>query len=168
MADLNRPSDQVNLLEEPRKLPDMLNVLTILTFIGSGLALLFQLYYSFNAKKFYDAVISNQDKMAQAPSWARNLQGPDPIGVATKTYDNRTAILLLGVVAVLLCIYGAVMMRQLKKTGFYLYVVGEVLPTLSTYIFIGASALSGFSLAFTVLFTALFVILYATQLKYMK
>jgi hypothetical protein len=168
MADLNQPPAKENLLEEPGKLPDMLNVLTILTFIGCGLALLFQLYYSFNAKKFYDATIANQDKMAQAPSWARNLQGPDPIGVATRTYDNRTPILLLGVVAVILCIYGAVMMRQLKKTGFYIYLIGEVLPLLTTYIFIGGAALSGFSLVFTLLFTALFVILYATQLKYMK
>jgi hypothetical protein len=168
MADLNRPSSKENLLEEPGKLPDMINVLSILTFIGCGLALCFQLYYSLNAKKFYDATIANQDKIAQAPSIVRSMQGPDPIGVATRTYENRVPILLLGVVAVLLCIYGAVMMRKLKKTGFYIYVIGEILPTLSTYIFIGAAALSGFSLIFTVVFTGLFIILYATQLKYMS
>jgi hypothetical protein len=167
MSGTNIPA-QDTFLEEPKKLPDMLNVLTILTFIGSGFALLFQLYYSFNAKKFYDLTIANQDKMAEAPSWAKSMQGPDPIGVATRTYENRTAILLLGVVAVLLCIYGAIQMRQFKKNGFYIYAVGEILPTISTAIFIGGAALSGFGLIFTLFFTALFIILYATQLKYLK
>jgi hypothetical protein len=96
------------------------------------------------------------------------MQGPDPIGVATRTYDNRVAILILGLVAIFLCVYGAVMMRQLKKSGFYLYVIGEILPTIATYIFVGAAALTGFGLIFTVFLTALFIIMYATQLKYMK
>jgi hypothetical protein len=168
MSGTNQPTTQEAFLEEPKKIPDMLNVLTILTFVGSGLGALSQIYYSFNAKKVYDMTIANQDKMADAPSWARSLQGPDPIGVATRTYDNRVAILILGVVALVLCIYGAIMMRQLKKSGFYLYLIGEILPLIATFIFIGAAAMTGLAFIFTIIFTALFIILYATQLKYLK
>ena len=168
MAGTNQPTTQDAFLEEPRKLPDMLNVLTILTFIGSGLGALSQIYYSFNAKKVYDMTVANQDKVAEAPSWVRNLQGPDPIGVATRTYDNRIAILILGVVALVLCVYGAIAMRQMKKSGFYLYLIGELLPLLTTFIFIGAAAMTGLAYIFTIIFTALFIILYATQLKYLK
>jgi hypothetical protein len=167
MSGTNIPA-QETFLEEPKKIPDMLNVLTILTFVGSGLGALSQIYYSFNAKKVYDMTIANQDKMAEAPSWARNLQGPDPIGVATRTYDNRIAILILGVVALVLCVYGAIMMRKMKKSGFYLYLIGEILPFIATFIFIGGAAMTGLAFMFTIFITALFIILYATQLKYLK
>ena len=169
MADLNRPAGQESILEEPRKTTDTINVLSILTFIGSGLSVLFQCYYAFNAKKLLDTTIASQQNMDKAPAWARNLQGPDPIGIATRTYENRIPINLLGLIAVILCVYGAIEMRKLKKTGFYIYVIGElVLPLLTTYLFIGAAALSGIRLVFTVFFMLLFIILYATQLKHMK
>jgi hypothetical protein len=59
-------------------------------------------------------------------------------------------------------------MRKLKKTGFYIYLIGELLPWLTTFIFIGAIAFGGLAIIFGILFTAVFVILYATQLKYLK
>ena len=168
MADLNSLTSEETILDEPRKLPEMLNVLTILTFIGSGLGILTNLYYLVAARKLYDASMANQEKMDAAPAIIRNMQGPDPIGVIQRTYDNRIPIGLLGIVACVLCIVGAVQMRKLKKTGFYIYLIGEILPLIVTYIFIGVAALSGLRLIFSVLFIAIFVILYATQTKYLK
>lgn len=155
-------------MEEPRKMPEMLNVLTILTFIGSGIGILTQLYYFAAAKKIYDASIANQEKIDSAPAIIRNMQGPDPIGVIQRTYDNRIPIGILSIVATLLCIYGAVQMRQLRKTGYYVYLIGEVLPIVIIYIFVGSAALTGLRLIFSVLFILVFLILYATQLKYLK
>jgi hypothetical protein len=60
-------------------------------------------------------------------------------------------------------------MRRLKKLGFYVYCIGEiVLPLLTMAIFTGTSVFSGLGFMFGILFYVLFVILYATQLKYMK
>lgn len=169
MADLNRPAPPDSILEEPRKRTDTINVLTILTFIGSGLGILFQCYYMFNAKKLYDTAIASQANLDKAPAWARSLQGPDPIGVATRTFENRIPINLLAFIALVLCIYGAIEMRKLKKTGFYIYVIGElVLPLLSTALFIGTAAMGGIGFGFGVFFMLLFIILYATQLKHMQ
>jgi hypothetical protein len=168
MADTNQLTRDEHILEEPRKMPEMINVLSILTFIGSGLVILVQLYYFTAAKKIYDASMAGQEKIDQAPAFVRSMQGSDPIGVIQRTYDNRVPIGLLNLVAAVLCIIGAMQMRKLKKTGFYIYLIGEVLPLLVTYIFIGAAALSGIGLLFSLLFTALFIILYATQIKYLK
>jgi len=168
MADINRSPDQENWLEEPRKLPETLNVLTILTFIGCAIALFGSCYAFLNAQNLYDAAIAAQDKMDQMPAIVKSMQGPDPVGTARRTLDNKLPILVLGLVSTGLCLYGAIQMRQWKKTGFTIYTIGEVLPLLTGYLFIGVAAVSGFRFILGLLFVGLFVILYATQLKHLK
>lgn len=168
MADLNSLTSDEPILEEPRKLPEMLNVLTILTFIGSAIGILTNIYYLAAAQRIYAASMANQEKIESAPAIIRNMQGPDPVGVIQRTFDNRIPIGLLGIVATVLCIVGAAQMRKLKKTGFYIYLIGEVLPIIVTYIFIGTAALTGLRLIFSVLFIAVFLILYTSQVKYLR
>jgi hypothetical protein len=60
-------------------------------------------------------------------------------------------------------------MRQLKKNGFYIYAIGEiVIPLLTTFLFLGSSSIASFWGMFGMLFYVLFIVLYATQLKYLK
>jgi hypothetical protein len=158
--------NQPDWTKEPGKLPDMLNVLTILSFIGCGLAFVFGFTGFINAKSTYDKVIQMQDKIDQMPGYLKGMMGPDPVGMAQKTLDNRLPIFLLTLVSASLCLYGAIQMRKLKKAGFGIYVVGEILPMVTTFIFLGT--MSQFALYFSIFLIALFVILYATQLKYMK
>lgn len=168
MAETNKLISQETLLEEPRKLPEMINVLSILTFIGSGLAIIAQLYYFTAAKRLYDASMAGLEKLDQAPAWARNLQGPDPAGVIQRTYDNRFPICVLTLIAAVLCIIGAMQMRKLKKAGFYIYLIGELLPWITSFIFIGTIAFGGLGIIFGLLFTSVFIILYATQIKHLR
>ena len=168
MADLNQTANTENWLEEPRKLPSMLNVLTILTFIGNGLGFISAFYSYFSAATNYDKVVQAQDKMDQMPDFVKNMMGPDPVGNARRMLDNRIPIMLLTLVGCLLCFYGAWQMRKLKKTGFTIYIVGDIVPFISLFLFIGASTLIGFTGIFSLIITLVFVILYATQLKYLK
>ena len=86
--------------------------------------------------------------------------------MAKKQYENRVMILVLGLVGVALCFYGALQMRNLKKQGFLIYVVGELMPIISFAIFVGfGNLLAGIGMIFTLLIAAVFIILYATQLK---
>jgi len=57
---------------------------------------------------------------------------------------------------------------MLKKTGFTIYIVGDVVPFISLALFVGVSTLTGFSGIFGLIIAVVFVILYGTQLKYMK
>jgi hypothetical protein len=166
MTDTSVKTTQEDWTKDPGKLPDMLNVLTILTFIGCGIALLFGTTGFINARSAYENVIKMQDKMDQMPSYLKGMLGPDPIGMAQKSLDNRIPIYLLTLVSAGLCLYGAIQMRRLKKAGFGIYVLGEVLPLATTFIFLGT--MSQFTLYFSICLIALFVILYATQLKYLK
>jgi hypothetical protein len=168
MTDLNQPANTENWLEEPKKLPSMLNVLTILTFIANGLGFFSAFYSYFSAASNYDKVVQAQDKIDQLPDFAKKMMGPDPVGNARRMLDNRLPIMLLTLVGCLLCFYGALQMRQLKKTGFTIYILGDVVPLISLFIFIGASTLTGFTGIFGLIIIIVFIILYATQLKYMK
>jgi len=166
MTDTNAKKD--NWQEDPKKLPDMLNVLTILTFIGSGIAGLLALYGFINARASYENMVKMQDKMDQMPGFVRKMMGPDPVGTSLKMLDNGLPILLLSLVACGLCVYGAIQMRQRKKMGFSLYVLGDLLPFVTGFIFIGAASFSGMGFVFGTLLTVVFIILYATQLKHLS
>jgi hypothetical protein len=160
-------STQETLLEEPKKIPDMLNVLTILTFVGSGIGFCSSIWGFFKAQDSYDKMVQAQSNLDSMPDFAKKLMGPEMLEMTRKALDNRTPILILALLSYALCVYGAIQMRQLKKTGFTLYLVGELLPIVSGAIFIGVGTFGGFAIVGYLIY-AVFIILYATQLKYMK
>jgi hypothetical protein len=89
------------------------------------------------------------------------------VTMITKSYENRIPIVLLSLVAVALCFYGALQMRKQKKLGFTLYVIGELLPFLTSFLFIGAFALTGFAMYFGTAIALLFILLYFLQRKHL-
>ena len=166
MTDVQKPKTPENWLEEPKKRPETLNIISILTFIGSGLTILLQFYSFAKAQSNYDQIVQNQDKLDQLPGFLKKMMGSDPVGMARKTLETRTPMLILVVVAAALCIYGAMQMRQLKKIGFPIYVIGEILPFIAYYIFIGPMPI--FSLVFGLLINGGFIVMYATQQKHLS
>ncbi len=144
MADLNRPTETKSFLDEPKKIPEMINVLTILTFIGSGLGIIGSIWTFAKARASYDAISSMN--LDQLPDVAKRMMGSDPVETARKAFENRIPILLLGLIGCGLCIYGAIQMRQIKKTGFTLYTIGELLPIIANIILLGSGATGPFSI----------------------
>lgn len=167
MTDTAAKTTQEDWTKDPKKLTDMLNVLTILTLIWNGIVVLLSFFGFVNARSSYEKTVQMQDKIDQMPGFAKKLMGPDPVGNSLKMLDNRLPILLMSLVACGLCIYGAIQMRQRKKMGFSLYILGDIVPLLSSFLFIGIGALGGFAFMIGMAITVLFVILYATQLKYL-
>ena len=158
-------TDQLNFEDEVKpKLSTGLNVLTILTFVGSGLGIIGGIYSFISAEKSYQAILKAQDNLADAPGWAKGMIGPEALEMAKKTMENKWPILLLTLVGAALCIYGALEMRKLKKQGFILWLAGELLPVLGLIIFIGVGSFKGFA-AIGMVFPILFIILYAVQRK---
>jgi ribose/xylose/arabinose/galactoside ABC-type transport system permease subunit len=85
-----------------------------------------------------------------------------------KTYENRMMILIFALVGVALCFYGAMQMRNLKKQGYLIYVVGEILPIISFAVFIGFGSLfGGITMIFSTLIAVVFIILYTLQRKHL-
>jgi hypothetical protein len=171
MADFNQNIDQAKDLlnleqKDMGKLPSMLNVLTILTYIGCAFGAIGAIYSYFTISASYKLIEGmntnglNSDNKAVQSIMSQSME------MVKKQYDNRLMILLLGLVGMGLCFYGAMQMRNLKKQGYLLYVIGELIPILSIAIFIGFGSLfGGITMMFTVLISAVFIILYTTQRK---
>ena len=159
--------DSLNEFEKA-KLPGSLNVLTILTFIGSALGFILAFYSFATAKKTYETMKETIEsgKMDDAPKWAKSWISPEALNMYKKMYENKLPILILTLVATALCLYGAMEMRKMKKQGYTFWLIGELLPFGTTILFIGMTAFSGFGLLMA-LFPLIFIILYTVNKKYL-
>jgi len=151
---------------EKPKLPTMLNVLTILTFIGCGIGFLFNVFapklWSFSKEMMQKAQSSGQEMTAKE---AEKMQkGLAQIELAEA---NMIPLLVIGVACIALCLVGAIMMRKLKKDGFWIYTAGELLPFVVTPIIMGMGQLTELGNIFFLVIAIAFVAMYATQRKFL-
>ena len=104
-----------------------------------------------------------------APSFVKKMMG-DPeefLTTITKSFENRIPILIVGLVAASLCIWGAMQMRQLKKQGFLIYTAGQIIGLLSSLIFIGFFMAKGFAFMFGAAIVILFIGMYAANRRHL-
>jgi hypothetical protein len=169
MPELNEPMDFLPQSGEKPKLPSGLNVLTILTFIGSAIALAGAFYSFSSGKTQMDTMEAqlNSPNYDSMPSLAKKFITPDALEMLRKSYENRFPIFLINLVCIALCVYGAIQMRQRKKQGYYLYLAGEILPFIPTIVFVGIGTLTGIGGIIAIAITLLFVLLYTAQTKYL-
>jgi len=61
------------------------------------------------------------------------------------------------------------MMWKLKKTGFYIYVIGEIAPVILPFVLFGGFGVLGtMALVMGLIFPIAFIIMYALNLKHMS
>jgi hypothetical protein len=154
--------------QQPKTLPGMLNFLTILTFIGCAIAYIGAIMGFFSAANYEKQLADMeemQDKMGDNELASRMMEGSAEM--LQKTYDYRYILLLSGILFTTLCLVGALQMRKLKKSGYTLYLIGELAPIILTAALIGFSLTGGIMILISSFFAILFVILYTTQRKYL-
>jgi hypothetical protein len=167
MSDFNQLQDTLNLEESDMKtVPPMLNVLTILTYIGCGFGFLGAIYSFFtvcqSAKKLNDL----DTDVIGSGTLGKMMDGA--IDMAIKQCDNKTIILIITILATALCVFGAIQMRGLKKQGFIIYCIGELLLPIATIVLLGGASMMGALMITGLIIPIVFIILYATQLKFLK
>lgn len=153
--------------QEKPVLPPMLNVLTILTFIGSGLLLVYAAVMpklmSFSKAMMDKAAASGQEFSAKQLADMEQARRATDLVMA-----NMLPLILISLVGAILCIAGAMMMRKLKKDGYWVYVGGELMPVLAGFIIMGTAQYTGaLSVILGLGLPITFVILYALQRKYL-
>ena len=169
MSDLNLKNDVLDFAGDGKPtLPSGLNVLTILTIIGSILGLISSIWSYVSSKATFEKMRETVDSgnMDKMPGWMKGMVGPDALVMYQKMYENRLPLLLIGLVGSILCLYGAMEMRKLKKQGYILWLIGEIVPVFGMLLFIGTGALHGFGLI-GLLFPIVFIILYTANRKYL-
>jgi len=154
---------------ENNKPSSVLNVLTILSIIGSILALIQAVFGYFTAEKNYENMkkAMNNADMENAPGFVKSMFNEKTLMMAEHMADNKLPIMLTGVLGAVLCLWGAIEMRKLKKQGYALWMTGELLPMVALSIIIGEAAFSGLNLIGYV-FPIVFIILYTVYRKELK
>jgi hypothetical protein len=130
--------------------PVMLTVLCILTFIGSGMNFMSGLLFF----AFYDVFLSVLGNLAKT----MNLPGMEILQEAKPSFFLFSAFFYA------LSFAGALLMFNLKKTGFHLYTIAQILLIVATMYFLklpGPSILD-------VILSGIFIVLYGIHLKFMK
>ncbi|MGB1040217.1 MAG: hypothetical protein ACPGVD_05045 [Flavobacteriales bacterium] len=158
--------DEENLNPQSER-PTFLTVLCIITFIVSGIMLIYTTFgaLSYDVEEQREAMEIMVDEMSKQD----NLEGFTEMMtlVGEEEIENHTLLTLISLGAILLSLLGAFLMFRLKKTGFHLYIGSKILsfvplliftlswPILATYTLMGVFALA-------------FVIMYGVNLKHMN
>jgi hypothetical protein len=149
----------------PAKRPQFITVLCILTWIGCGIGLIASVmgYFAVQTAGAMMDVAAASDP--EAMDLASTMPGMEEAMNAMKYAGVSLAVGILGTI---LCFAGSMMMWKLKKTGFYVYVAGQIIPLVISAVLIGASAFGGFALVMGAIFPVLFIVLYGLNLKHMS
>ena len=130
--------------------PTLLTVLCILTFIGSGM----NLFSGLVIAGFYDVFVAVAQEFAEK----FKIPGIDLLLETKPLFFLVTAIFYAGSLA------GAILMMRLKKIGFHVYTIFQILLILAPMYFMHLPT-PGIPELF---FSGLFVLLYSTNLKVMS
>lgn len=149
------------------KLNSWLNILTILTFIGCFLS-------AYNSIRFYskaDVIIAETEKriaVLEEKGVTGFFMDMSYNGLETLELkrENKSLLTLIEITTILMCFYGAFLMRKMQKTGFYLWLAGEYLPLIIAFIVIGSPMVHPTVIPLFI-FPLVFTILYSLQFKNM-
>ena len=160
--------DVLNFDENQKsKLPSGLNVLTILTFIGCVvfgiLTLLTPVIYNFMTG-FMDKAVNSGNELSDK-QLADIEKGR---AVMELSHQNMIPLMTIGMAGIILCFVGALWMRKYKKDGYWMYVAGEIIPVIASFLLLGTAQYTGvFSVIIGLGLPLLFVFLYTMQRKYL-
>lgn len=156
--------------------PTFLTVLCILTFIGSGWGIVsgFTSYMSANVtseltrasmQDAQDQISSAGDSNAGTRMAEKMLSG---VGDALKP-ENIKKSAIFSIIAAVFTLLGGILMFQLKKVGFWVYVLGTAISIAGPLIVFGAgNFISMAATAGAAFIGVIFVVLYGLNLKHLR
>lgn len=173
---------EAQLLKNKR--PTLLTILCILTFIGNGWKI---------AKNIIDCIftctvigIKNSKLLSQSvQTYAEALKevavtdtiaqsevSPESFNAVVDVFSSYfiypLAIPFSQNLFLIISIIGAILMFNLKRKGFYIYTVAQILYLVATLYFMGFSFWSLFFISPDILISLLFIILFAVNLKHIR
>jgi len=130
----------------------LLTTLCLLTFIGSG----FGLIVSILSMISLDFIYFTQDIIGYT-------------SVLTNTQDASFGFIIAKTALYILILYAAYQMLNRKRKGFWLYIAGQVLLIIISFLFFPYPYLVTFSIVIPeIIFSVAFIFLYAIQYNEMK
>jgi hypothetical protein len=164
--------DNSNLQFKDR--PTFLTVLCILTFVGAGIGFLGAVYGLATIQSTIAQLEQSRDSLSElGASFGDGFNDMLTSQIeVTKKYGLISAI--LNTVGNGLCLLGAYWMWSLKKNGFYVYNIGQILPLIASFGLMGGMDLGMFAglavgaMIVGAMIPVAFIVMYGLNLKHMK
>jgi hypothetical protein len=154
--------------------PTLLTVLCILTFLGSSWGIFDGFINIFKAKTIDTVGLNDQlqtemDKLNDSGTTGETLTKllEGAMDVANKAIEKAIPLAIFSIIASMLSIFGAYLMWNLKKSGFYIYITAQIISLFGIFYLLGLSFASIAIVGFGGLLSLIFTILYGVNLKYM-
>jgi hypothetical protein len=155
---------QLSNNETGRRVPGFLKVLCILSFTGVGIALIMGIYNLLTLGSTLAQLKSSMDTLKSLGSSLGN--GLD--NYANSLIHYGTLYYIIIIVASLICLTGVMMMWKLRKSGYYIYILGEIAPAVAAYALLGGYGALGTALMIMgIVFPVAFIIMYGLNLKHL-
>jgi hypothetical protein len=149
--------------------PQFLSVLCILTWIACGLMFVTTIW----GVVFKDTPEEQYEQIEKIRESSPEMADQMEVAIAAQEGSNQVLATAINLLAIAVSAFGAYLMWQLKRRGFFMYIGGEILPYLGMF-FGGTAAMSGsfgtmmaFAIGVMVVFDIAFIIMYGANLKYM-
>lgn len=165
---------------EPQSRPSFLTWLCILTFIGSGWTIVTSVYTYTSAAKYANILssqtVANTDSTyVDSTGAVHKLNDRNLFAEKMKTSfskildkDNLKKDAIGKFIAALFTLTGALFMWRLKRTGFYIYIVGIIIGIIIPFYLYGNDLIAVGATSFANFFGLIFIALYALNLKSMR
>lgn len=158
----------------PTQRPTLLTIICILSFIFGIWGVWGGVQSAFTDKPQRDL----EETRVELEKTLSQVQGPgaefaakmgeQAIALAEKSVENAKPIGYSGIALSLLSLLGVWWMWNLKKAGFWVYVLATVVGLITPIIFLGGGMMTILGVGFMGLFSLVFIILYAVNLKHMQ
>ncbi len=163
---------------EPAVRPSFLTWLCILTFIGSGWAMISSAYTYVSAGK-YANILSQEKPVRNDTAYVdstgavhnrKNVFSEKIEASFSKILDkdNMRKMAIGNLIAAIFTLTGALFMWKLKLAGFYIYILGVIIGLLMPFLLFGNDMIAVGAASFTNFFGLVFIALYALNLKSMN
>lgn len=142
--------------------PTFLTVLCILSFIGVGFVAISNIVALIGGG-VSKAIMESSEEVMEAMETVEEV--PVVGESVTKIVSSASTMAPINIIAALVVLVGVFMMWNLKKTGYYIYIVGEIAPVIALIVLGGL--LGGFMAIFSSFIAILFIVLYGLNVKHM-
>lgn len=168
--------------QEPASRPTLLNVLCILTFIGSSWAILSNVWAYTTAAQSAKMVSyathreapdssRKRDSLIFETSKKRKPGFRDKMMVSFSKMFTESTIrknAVGGIISAVFTLLGAIMMWRLRRIGFYLYIAGVIIGIIVPFYLYGNNLIAIGISSFSSFFGLVFIALYALNFKSFK
>ncbi len=147
-----------------KKIPEMLNVLTIMTIGWSSMILISSIINSFVLSGKTDEIREVILKAKEEPEVTEKPIIDWVLGLADNVLENAEILNLNTILVCVLSISAALLMRKLMKLGFWIYVAAVIIEIGIPFLILEDPMTAGLVVSGSV-FSILFIILYSVNYK---